>query len=363
MRRIITIMIMIRLMRFGVLSTPVHSAASSPQIQLGEHRELVRTAEQLGFDAIVAGQHFLGSELRYYQPVPYLLYLGQYAPTMRLVIGVLLLSLVNPVDAAEQVASLDALSDGRAVLGVGLGYSDHEFQAFGIDRRQRVGRFEEGLELIKSLWSGEEVVHEGRYFKVDRARPSVQPVQSPRPPIWVAGQSEPAVRRAARMGDAWYAPPFPSHEGLRQLHSVFVEERERCGLEPATELPVRRELLIASSREHALRDAAERSAKRYETYLKWGLAGDLDRSSGAFAPSDDSHIEQHFILGEPAACAEDLARLRDEIGMTDFMFKPQWPGLPHREAMRQLELFGTEVIPRLADTQSRSTLTSSKENQ
>jgi alkanesulfonate monooxygenase SsuD/methylene tetrahydromethanopterin reductase-like flavin-dependent oxidoreductase (luciferase family) len=336
-------------MRFGVLSTPVHSAASPAELQLSEHRELVSTAEQLGFDAIVAGQHFLGSELRYYQPIPYLLYLGQFAPTMRLVIGVLLLSIVNPVEAAEQVASLDALSGGRAVLGAGLGYSDHEFAAFGIDRRQRVARFEEGLELIKQLWSGEEVVHEGRFFRVDRARPSVRPVQSPRPPIWIAGQSEPAVRRAARMGDAWYAPPFPSHDGLRELHAVFVAERERVGLPPATELPIRRELLIASSREHALRDAADRSAKRYQTYLKWGLSSDLDSSAGAFGPAEVSHVEQHFILGEPEACAEELIRLRDDIGMTDFMFKPQWPGLPHAEAMRQLELFGTEVIPRLAD--------------
>jgi alkanesulfonate monooxygenase SsuD/methylene tetrahydromethanopterin reductase-like flavin-dependent oxidoreductase (luciferase family) len=335
-------------MRFGVLSTPVHSASSPPQLQLAEHRELVTTAEQLGFDAIVAGQHFLGSELRYYQPIPYLLYLGQYAPTMRLVVGVLLLSLVNPVEAAEQVATLDALSDGRAVLGLGLGYSDHEFAAFGVDRRQRVSRFEEGLELIKALWSGEPVVHHGRHFTVQGAPSAVQPIQSPRPPIWVGGQSEKAVRRAARVGDAWYAPPFPSHDGLRELHAVFIEERERCGLPSATELPVRRELLIAASRDHALRDAAERSSKRYETYLKWGIGGDLDRSSGTFARSDNRRIEQHFILGEPEACAEQLARLRDEIGMTDFMFKPQWPGLPHVEAMRQLELFGTEVIPRLA---------------
>jgi alkanesulfonate monooxygenase SsuD/methylene tetrahydromethanopterin reductase-like flavin-dependent oxidoreductase (luciferase family) len=215
-------------MRFGILSTPVYSAATSPEVQLSEHRELVSIAEQLGFDAIVAGQHYLGSELRYYQPIPYLLHLGQHAPTMRLVIGILLLSIVNPVDAAEQVASMDALSGGRTVLGVGLGYSDHEFEAFGIDRRERVGRFEEGLELIKALWSGEEVNHHGTHFNVSGARPAVRPVQSPRPPIWIAGQSERAVRRAARLGDAWYAPPFPSHIGLRELHAAFQESAASC---------------------------------------------------------------------------------------------------------------------------------------
>jgi alkanesulfonate monooxygenase SsuD/methylene tetrahydromethanopterin reductase-like flavin-dependent oxidoreductase (luciferase family) len=334
-------------MRFGILSTPVHSAGSPPELQLAEHRELIALAEQLGFDAIVAGQHFLGSELRYYQPVPYLLYLSRSAPTMRLVTGVLLLSLVNPVEVAESVATLDALSDGRAVLGVGLGYSDHEFAAFGIDRRHRVARFEEGLEVVKALWSGEEVVHHGRHVRLDGVRPAVRPVQSPRPPIWIAGQTEPAVRRAARLGDAWYAPPFPSHAGLRELADVFAAEREASGLPKAEQFPVRRELLIADGREAALREATARSATRYETYVKWGIGGDLDRSSGAFGTSAEAHVREHFILGDAADCAEQLARLRDEVGMTDFMFKPQWPGLEHREAMRQLELFGTKVIPSL----------------
>jgi alkanesulfonate monooxygenase SsuD/methylene tetrahydromethanopterin reductase-like flavin-dependent oxidoreductase (luciferase family) len=336
-------------MRFGVLSTPVYSAATPPEVQLSEHRELVSTAEQLGFDAICAGQHFLGSELRYYQPIPYLMHLGQSAPTMRLVIGIMLLSIVNPVQAAEDVATMDALTGGRSVCGLGLGYSDHEFEAFDVDRRQRVARFEEGLELMKALWSGEVVDFHGRHFDVSGARPAVRPVQSPRPPIWIAGQSEKAVRRAARLGDTWYAPPFPSHDGLRELHGYFVEEREQCGLEPVTELPVRRELLIASTREHALRDALERSAKRYATYVKWGIGNDLDSTSGSFGPNEINHTEQHFILGEPEACAAELMRLRDQIGMTTFMFKPQWPGLEHRDAMRQLELFGTEVIPLLVE--------------
>jgi alkanesulfonate monooxygenase SsuD/methylene tetrahydromethanopterin reductase-like flavin-dependent oxidoreductase (luciferase family) len=340
-------------MRFGILSTPVHSAASPPQVQLAEHRELVSTAEQLGFDAIVAGQHFLGADLRYYQPVPYLLSLSSSAPSMRLVLGVLLLSLVNPVEVAESVATLDALTGGRAVLGVGLGYSDHEFAAFGVDRRERVPRFEEGIELIKALWSHEPVAHHGRYFTVEGPASAVQPVQSPRPPIWIAGQTERAVRRAARLGDAWYAPPFPSHDGLRELANTFAAERAAANLPPATHFPVRRELLIAPTRGHALREAAARSAKRYETYVKWGLGGDLDRSAGAFGPSEEAHVREHFILGEAADCAEQLARLRDEIGMTDFMFKPQWPGLEHREAMRQLELFGTEVLPLLTGEETR----------
>ena len=130
---------------------------------------------------------------------------------------------------------------------------------------------------------------------------------------------------------------------------LFGEERESAGLPPAAELPVRRELLIADSKEEARRGAAFRSEARYRTYLSWGLAqgGDLDQAGGGFAEADEAEAEGRFLLGPAEEVAESLSRLRDDIGMTHFIFKPQWPGLPHAEAMHQLELFGTRVLPPL----------------
>lgn len=339
-------------MRAGILLTAVHDASTPPEQQVAEHRELVQTAEQLGFDLIVCGQHFLGTELRYYQPIPYLTHMATAAPTMRVATGIILLSMLNPVQVAEDVATLDVLSGGRATFGAAVGYSPREFQAFGVERGDRVARFEEALALIKKLWSGQEIVHTGEHFQLEGAvRPAVVPAQKPRPPIWLGGQAAGAVRRAARLGDAWYAPPFPTHDALRQLRELFVEERERAGLRPASEFPVRRELLIAESKVQARRGAARRSRARYRTYLQWGLAqgGDLEDSGGGFARADDAEAEGRFLLGSPEQVAEGLARLRDEVGMTHFVFKPQWPGLPHAEAMGQLELLGTKVLPLLSD--------------
>jgi alkanesulfonate monooxygenase SsuD/methylene tetrahydromethanopterin reductase-like flavin-dependent oxidoreductase (luciferase family) len=334
-------------MKFGVLTTPVWGRETDPKIQFAQHRELLEVADQLGFSMAVAGQHFLGSELRYYQPVPYLTYLSQFAPRMQMTIGLILLSLVNPVETAEQVATLDAVTGGRAILGVGLGYSDHEFKAFGIPKATRVKRFEEGLALIKALWSGEEVNFEGEHFVVTKVMPAVLPVQKPRPPIWIGGNSEKAIRRAAVLSDAWYAPPFPTHESLAQLRAVFLEERAKAGLPLDGAFPLRRELMIASSRAQARRLAAERSATRMNTYLKWGLGQRLETEDKNFGSQADEDIDSRFILGTADECADALNRLREELGMTHFMFKPQWPGLPHSEAMSQLELFGTKVIPQL----------------
>jgi alkanesulfonate monooxygenase SsuD/methylene tetrahydromethanopterin reductase-like flavin-dependent oxidoreductase (luciferase family) len=334
-------------MKFGILATPIWGKETDPAIQFAQHRELLELAEQLGFNTVVAGQHFLGTELRYYQPVPYLTYLSQFAPSMEMAIGIILLSLVNPVETAEQVATLDAVTGGKAILGLGLGYADHEFKALGIPRESRVERFEESLALIKALWSGDEVNFKSENFVVENVSPSVLPVRRPRPPIWIGGQGEQAIRRAARLSDAWYAPPFPTHEGLTRLRSVFLEERDSVGLPLDGDFPLRRELIIAPSRTEARNMASQWSAARYKTYLKWGLGESLDNDAKGFGSQADEDLDARFILGTEEECAEALDGLRDDLGMTHFMFKAHWPGVPHLESMRQLEKFGTGIIPKL----------------
>jgi alkanesulfonate monooxygenase SsuD/methylene tetrahydromethanopterin reductase-like flavin-dependent oxidoreductase (luciferase family) len=327
-------------LRFGILPTPIYGAETPYTRQLAEHRELVVAAEALGFDHMVCGQHFLGTELRYYQPVPYLTWLHAAAPSMTAVTGIMLLSMANPVDMAEQLATLDVLTGGRTVAGFGLGYSEREFRAFGIDGRTKVKRFEEALGFIRELWSGKPVDRKGAFWEVADVLPAVRPARPGGPPVWIAGQSSPAVRRAARLGDAWYAPPFPSHAGLAALRAEFLDERAKHGLPTDGAFPLRRELIVADTRREALELARERSLARYRTYRSWGL-------SGEHTPPAEVDVESQFILGSPDEVVQQLGTLRAELGMTHFMFKSHWQGLPHADAMRQLERFGTEVLPQL----------------
>jgi alkanesulfonate monooxygenase SsuD/methylene tetrahydromethanopterin reductase-like flavin-dependent oxidoreductase (luciferase family) len=332
-------------MKFGILLTSIYDASVDPRRQVAEHEELVRTAEELGFDLMVCGQHFLGSELRYFQPVPWLTHMGGVAPTMQTATGIVLLSMVNPVEIAEQMATLDVLTDGRAIFGVGLGYSPHEFAAFGVEKGTKVARFEESLALVRRLWSGETVDFDGEFYSVHDARPSVQPVQAGGIPVWIGGQAAGAIKRAARLGDAWYTPPFPTHGELKGLRQLFLDTRAEAGLPLDGDFPVRRELLIAPSKAAGTEAALERYRARYETYKKWGLSGEN-------TPVDDGQelradIENRFILGSAAECVDELGTLGEEIGMTHFIYKPHWPGLAHADAMAQLEEFGTKVLPEL----------------
>jgi alkanesulfonate monooxygenase SsuD/methylene tetrahydromethanopterin reductase-like flavin-dependent oxidoreductase (luciferase family) len=121
--------------------------------------------------------------------------------------GVLLTTLHNPVEVAECIASLDAIWRGNFIFGVGLGYRDVEFDAFGVPRGQRVRRFEQCLEVVKRLWTEDNVSFENDVCKLNNVTMTCRPVQQPHPPIWFAANNDRAVRRAARLGDSWFVNP------------------------------------------------------------------------------------------------------------------------------------------------------------
>jgi alkanesulfonate monooxygenase SsuD/methylene tetrahydromethanopterin reductase-like flavin-dependent oxidoreductase (luciferase family) len=193
--------------RFGLGLSVQHLPEDPQAVRFREHVEQVRLARAVGFSSVWASQHYLSDPFTYFQPIPTLARLAADARGMILGTGVLLLPLLHPVDVAEQLATLDVIADGRLVFGVGLGYRDVENLAFGHDPKQRVGRFEESLEVVERLWRGEPVDYEGRYFTLRGARISMRPMQSPRPPVWLAANGDAGVRRAARLGDAWLMNP------------------------------------------------------------------------------------------------------------------------------------------------------------
>src|SRR5512144_2312791 len=165
-------------MNFGLIVSKQHPPGVSMVDRFREHIEQVRAARDAGFDLIVMGQHFLSTPFQELQTLPALARLAAEAGTMRVGATVLLLPLLNPVEVAEQVATLDVITEGRFIFGAGLGYREEE-----------------------------EVTHRGRYFHLTRARMVAKPVQKPHPPVWFAANNDAAVERAARMADAWVINP------------------------------------------------------------------------------------------------------------------------------------------------------------
>jgi len=151
------------------------------------------------------------------EPIALLGALAGVTRTLRLGTMVLVLPLRNPVSFAKEWATLDLLSRGRSILGIGVGWHAEEFALMGVPYRERGARMNEAIELLKALWAGDHVTYEGRYYRVRDLTLDPKPVQRPHPPIWIGGGSQPfekvygqtvtnidpVLRRIAKYADTW----------------------------------------------------------------------------------------------------------------------------------------------------------------
>jgi alkanesulfonate monooxygenase SsuD/methylene tetrahydromethanopterin reductase-like flavin-dependent oxidoreductase (luciferase family) len=254
----------------------------------------------------------------------------------------LLLPLLNPVIVAEETATLDWLTDGNAIIGLGLGYRQEEFDSIGVPMKERVSRFVEGVEVIRKLWQGDVVEHRGRYHTLDKVQASLKPKQPGGPPIWMAGDSEAPVARAAKLADAWMPSPLVSEEGVKKLGALFRETRAAAGLPPAREFPIIRECHVGSGTGKALDEVREPLSFKYEAYASWG-------SASGFVPGDriradfDKFAANRFIIGSQDEVVEQIGRYGERTGTDHILVRVQWPGLDQKTAVHTLERLGRVI--------------------
>ena len=327
-------------MRIGLFTASQWSPDENPADVLAALREQVRTARDCGFSSLIVGQHLLTGPMGMFQTMPLLGLLSQDAAGMQIGPGVLLLSMMNPVLAAEEAATIDWLSDGNYVLCAGLGYRPEEFQAMGVEMRQRVGRLTEGLELMKRLWTEDNVTHHGKHFHLDDARPGVRPKQQPRPPIWLGGDVEPAVRRAARLGDAWCVAPTLSTTSMLRYLEAFRDERRVTGQSEDAACPVIRECFVGRDRAHAREISRGPLLFKYRAYSSWGQG---ETTEGDFDDAFEDFARGRFLIGDAEQVKDEILHYA-EIARTDhILLRVQWPGLPHSETMGNIERIGRIV--------------------
>jgi alkanesulfonate monooxygenase SsuD/methylene tetrahydromethanopterin reductase-like flavin-dependent oxidoreductase (luciferase family) len=307
---------------------------------------MTRLARDRGWDAVATGQHYLSEGVSQLQLIPFLARLAAEAGEMTGIAGVLLAALHNPVEVAECMASLDTIWRGNFVLGVGLGYRDTEFDAFGVARGERVRRFEQCLDLVRRLWTEDEVTAETAMCRLDKVRPTCRPVQRPRPPIWVAANNDNAVRRAARLGDAWFINPHATIPTLRRQMAIYRAELARLGKPFPAVLPCFREIYCARDRATALETAGPYLLGKYETYASWGQDQMLPGQESFRQPLAEL-LEDRFILGSPEECWEQLRPLWEEVGAGFLVLRTHWSGIPVADALASMRLIGDELLPAL----------------
>src|SRR5215207_5897798 len=237
--------------QIGLYLTNQHPVGADMVEALRGQIRLLHHARDRGWDSVWGAQHFLPT-MAMTQPGPFLARLAAEAGELRVGLGILLLALANPLEVAETYASMDVVCGGRFTLGVGLGYRDVESDAFGIRSRERVRRLEENLRLVEALWAGAAVSADLPWCRLSDATLTMVPVQRPRPPVWMAADSDRAVARAARMADTWIINPHATSSTIERQLELFHRVRRELGRPPLTELPAIKEVVCARTRRRAL---------------------------------------------------------------------------------------------------------------
>ncbi len=331
-------------MQLSLIVRGQHPAGDDIRARLDDDLALVRRAEALGFDGLVKGSHYSAHPLQSVQQIAFLAQVAAVAPRLRLICGLVLLPLHKPLDIAEQLATLDIMSNGKLVFGCGIGYRDVEFKAFGLTRKQAAARFEECLDAVKRLWTDDFVDLAGSHFALDHANCTVKPLQRPYPPIWIGANADVAVRRAARLGDCWYINPHSTLTTLARQMDIYRRELDLCGRRFPAELPMRREVFVARSRDEAIRLARPYLETKYQTYREWGQ--DKVMPEGDDFDHDFSELlADRFLIGSAAEVAEKLIDLRHRFGVNHLVASVHWPGMPNSLALEQMQILAQEVMP------------------
>lgn len=314
---------------------PASTGRSDAELYAGvlEH---IRYAERLGFDNIWTSEHHFIDDAYSPSLLPICAAIAAQTTRVRIGTNVLLLPLHDPIRIAEDAATVDVISNGRFDLGVAVGYKLEEFEAFGIDRGTRAGRIEEAIQVLRGAWSPGPFSLHGRYYQYDNVDVTPKPVQQPSP-LWIGGFVEPAVRRAARLGDGLLA--------AANVIPTFMEEWEAGGREGtppiALSLPWAQ---IAEDPEKAWQEVREGVLHRQNNYAHWFTAAGM----GLFReiPEDPEEVRRANpdIVVTPERARELVDRIVGSAPVTHLYWWAMPPGMAPKASYESMELFSRTVL-------------------
>jgi alkanesulfonate monooxygenase SsuD/methylene tetrahydromethanopterin reductase-like flavin-dependent oxidoreductase (luciferase family) len=320
-------------MKVGMFINTQFPEGDNVAARVPELVEQVRLARHCGFSSLLFPHHYLTDPLQMFQIAPLMAYLMPEAKGMTIGGNILLLPLLNPVHVAEEAATMDVLSGGNFVLGVGLGYREGEFDAFGISLTERAARFSESIRLMRQLWAGGKTTFQGKFYAVKDHGISLRPHRAGGPPVWVAGLVEAAVKRAARIGDAWLIANATTLGATAPLMKIYRETLASVG-KTAAEFPIARECYVGASHATAMEECRAALEYKYNSYAAWGME----------SPTKNMTFEEmardRFIIGDKVSVKEEIARWRETLGVDHFSMRVQWPGLEQDKVLGSIRRLG-----------------------
>ncbi len=310
----------------------------------GELRRLSREIEAAGLDsAWVSEHHFTDDE---YLPgtMPTLGAMAAETETVEIGTCIALAPLYDSVRLAEDAATVDLLSEGRATVGLAIGSNPREFEAFGVPQEERVDRLVDTRRVLEAAWSEGPLDYDAQFHDVS-PDVTVTPKPDGEIPVMLGGSAKPAVRRAARIADAWCAPSSLSVGGLKKRVEDVHRVREEEDVDGDFQVYVLQHGFVGDSREDAwerMREGYLYIQRRYEEIF----------SGESVAELDDERVDElreQAIFGTPEQVCADLETYRDALGDDiHFIFRTYHPGVGTEAMVDCIHRLGDEVVPEFA---------------
>ena len=303
-------------MKFGVMLPHYRQVASAEGII-----RVAQEAESMGFDSVWVSEHTAVPDqdverfgLGYFDPFTVLGYAAAVTKQITLGTSIIIMPFRNPLHMAQVAATVDQLSNGRLILGVGVGSAEQEYRALGAPWEERGSVADEVIQVLQHVWTADRPNFDGNHFNFSGINSFPQPVQRPHPPFWIGGGSQRSIRRAAEYGDAWH-PSRPSFELLEEGAPRLHRLAERAGRDPS-------KILIAARHPMKILDGAAHS--------DWPLVGpesSVIKGINRFASAGVTHLVMDTFYSIP--------ELHEETVDT---------------VLATMERFARQIIPRFPET-------------
>jgi alkanesulfonate monooxygenase SsuD/methylene tetrahydromethanopterin reductase-like flavin-dependent oxidoreductase (luciferase family) len=291
-------------------------ARSPDPIDMQAMRETAQVAEAAGFSDLWVTDNSL-DHVYSLDAIVALTYTAAVTTSIRVGVSVVVSPLVSPIHLAHQVTSLDVVSGGRAIIGVGIGRTDH-YEEYQVPSERRVRRFLEGIRVMKALWTEPKAVYKGEIYQLRGTTMGLKPVQKPHPPLWLGGGHPDAVRRAAVVADAWMGAGGQSTVAFKESVPILKAALEKAGRDPAS-FPISKRIFmsvhddasVARAEVHRWFSEVYRNPEQTDTNGVHGTPEQVKERLEEFAAAGATHL----LLNPVTRHAEQAEALASIVGL------------------------------------------------
>ena len=348
-------------MKFGLFHEfPCHGDLSQREV-FAESFELVDEAERLGTDGVwLAEYHFLPQRSVLSSPVTVATAIAARTSRIRIGLAVQVLPLANPVRLAEEIATLDHISQGRLDFGIGRSTFSFIYEGFGMDFGESRGRFDECLEIILKGWLEDQFSYEGDFYKFENSSVVPKPYQQPHPPISVGVTSAETFPMVGRMGYPILINPSRvfSLAELKEYIAEYQKARKDAGHEGKGAVGLRVPIYLAETAEAAYeepRPSTEEAMVRIGEIVAstaHGVGVTDDRTAQADrirSMNYDDWLRDKVVFGTPEAAVDRFRELQEDLGLTEIIYEVNFGcQIPHERQVNTIRLLTEQVAPHLA---------------